>query len=333
MTHGAAELATDSLAPLPAGRISIALCTCNGERFLQQQLDSLKAQSTPPAELVVCDDASDDRTMAILQAFARSAPFPVRLQRNPVRLGIQANFEHAIRLCSGDVIALCDQDDVWLPNKLERMARQFLPAVDWVFCDAEVCDAALHPLGYSMWQRVQFDARAQALADAGRMFELLLKRQLVAGATLAFRSGQRSRLLPVPAHWHYDAWLAMVLSATGKLALVESPLQQYRQHANNAIGARRRSLLDEARLAWGLNRQSYYREELMRWSALSQRIAPLSAPAGALVAEKIAHLQRRQSLPSKRWLRWLPIAREVLRGGYGRYARNFGSVAIDLLLR
>ena len=98
--------------------ISVALCTCNGARFLSEQLVSLAEQTLRPIELVVCDDASDDGTWQLLEEFQRSAPFPVRLYRNVRRLGIAQNFEQAMLLCEGDVIALCDQDDVWLPEKL-----------------------------------------------------------------------------------------------------------------------------------------------------------------------------------------------------------------------
>src|SRR5215207_2518174 len=99
-------------------RISIALCTYNGEQYLQQQLDSFVAQSRPPDELVVCDDRSTDRTVPIVEDFAKRAPFRVELVINETNLGSTRNFEKAIGLCTGDIIFLADQDDVWLPEKL-----------------------------------------------------------------------------------------------------------------------------------------------------------------------------------------------------------------------
>jgi glycosyltransferase involved in cell wall biosynthesis len=101
-------------------RISVALCTYNGERFLHQQLDSIAMQTRLPDELVVCDDRSTDRTLAIVREFAASAPYPVRVFENQANLGFAANFEGAIRRCDGDLIALSDQDDVWYPTRLER---------------------------------------------------------------------------------------------------------------------------------------------------------------------------------------------------------------------
>lgn len=316
-------------------RISIVLCTCNGANFLVAQLDSLVSQTRLPHELVVCDDASEDGTFEILTTFAIRAPFPVRLYRNPQRLGIGANFEQAIRLCTGNVIALCDQDDVWLPNKLAMFAELFAMGMDWVCCDAEVCDADLHSFGYTLWQRVSFDHSERKAAREGRFIDVLIKHFVVAGASLAFKAQARDRLLPIPHGWHYDAWLAAVLAATGKVGLVKMPLQLYRQHGGNALGAIRRSLLRQARAAVALDRQSYYAEEIACWDALSARLAGLGAPEAVRrqVDAKIAHLRRRAALPVNRLARLPVVIAEILNGGYARYARNLGSIAFDLLVR
>jgi len=101
--------------------LSVAMCTYNGEQYLQEQLDSIIAQTRLPNEVVVCDDGSTDATLQILDEFQETAPFPVRIYRNGTRLGPTKNFEKAIKLCSGNVIALSDQDDVWMPHKLERL--------------------------------------------------------------------------------------------------------------------------------------------------------------------------------------------------------------------
>ncbi len=112
----------ESAAPL---RISIAMATYNGERFLREQLGSLATQTLPPCELVATDDGSTDGTLAILEEFAQTARFPVRIYRNPARLGPAHNFLHASSLCEGDLIAFCDQDDIWMKAKLARCAAEF----------------------------------------------------------------------------------------------------------------------------------------------------------------------------------------------------------------
>src|SRR6266704_3029265 len=104
-------------------QISIALCTYNGARFLPEQLESIAAQTRLPDEMVVCDDRSADETTDIIRTFAKNALFPVRLEINEQKLGSTKNFEKAIRLCHGEIIAPADQDDVWNPQKLSKLWR------------------------------------------------------------------------------------------------------------------------------------------------------------------------------------------------------------------
>lgn len=318
-------------------RISIAMCTCNGGRFLSEQLDSLLEQIYPPCELVVCDDASQDESFAILESFAIRAPFPVRLCRNPQRLGIGPNFEQAIHLCTGNIIALCDQDDVWFPGKLEQFAAVFAasPDVSWAFCDAEVVDAGLRPLGYGLWERVGFSRSERSRTALEGAFPVLIKHYAVAGAAMVFRAALRERLLPIPPGWPYDAWLAVVAAAVASCGLIEEPLQRYRQHGANVVGGRRKSLARQVREALQVDRGRYYGEELARWRQLAERLEAVQAPAAAqeALAAKLAHLKRRAGLPDGRLLRLPGIAAELLSGGYLRYARNWGSVALDLLFR
>ena len=103
-------------------RISVAMCTFNGGRYLEQQLESIAEQTQQPCELVVCDDGSTDDTIAILKRFKANAPFPVTVVENAVRMGSTSNFDQAIGMARGEFIALCDQDDRWLPHKLERLS-------------------------------------------------------------------------------------------------------------------------------------------------------------------------------------------------------------------
>lgn len=315
--------------------ISIALCTCNGERFLGEQLASLASQSCLPSELVVCDDASDDGTYDLLENFARSAPFPVRLYRNQKRLGIGQNFEQAIRLCSGSVIALCDQDDVWLPEKLARYAECFSNEIDWIFCDAQVMDATLLPLAYTLWEATAFTEDQRRLARDGRVFEVLLKHYVVAGATTAFRAELRDQLLPIPSEWHYDAWLAAVLAATKKSTMVDACMQHYRQHEHNALGMAQRSLLSQIRDAFDVNRTDYLAMEICRWQLLVERLGNAETPACVLpqLEAKCSHLLQRAAFPTNRLLRMPFVVAEIARGGYSRFSRNWGSVALDLFLK
>lgn len=227
------------------GAISIALCTYNGAAFLREQLDSIAAQTRLPDELVVCDDGSTDGTADIVRAFAREAPFPVRLNVNEANLRAYRNFEKAMSLCTGDVIFFCDQDDVWRPRKVEVLTAcladaqaEFGPDSPLlVHCDLEVVDAALRTLSPSI-------VRA---GDACPPATGLLLANAVTGCACAFNRVLVDLASPFPdlavargRLWH-DWWLALCAAAAGHVLYVDEPLVRYRQHGANTLGATRRS--------------------------------------------------------------------------------------------
>ena len=144
--------------------ISVALCTYNGERFLAEQLASIASQTRLPDELICCDDGSTDGTVAVLESFAATVPFPVRIVRNERNLGSNENFAQAIFLCQGELIALCDQDDRWLPRRLEVEA-QALDAhaeAQLVFSDGEMLGETGERLSSRLWDQFEFSGRCRS---------------------------------------------------------------------------------------------------------------------------------------------------------------------------
>lgn len=125
---------------MPSSRksIGVVLCTYNGEHYLREQVESVLQQSRPPECVLILDDASKDRTVAIAKSFAKSDG-RIRLIRNKTNLGYVRNFEKGISLCNTDLIALCDQDDVWFPDKLARLSAELEnnPGSGIAFCNAE----------------------------------------------------------------------------------------------------------------------------------------------------------------------------------------------------
>lgn len=317
-------------------RISIALATCNGARFLPELLASLAAQKLQAFELVASDDASEDATVSLLERFAACTPFPVSILRNPMRLGVVENFSRAIAACSGDCFALADQDDVWHVDKLAQLSNALAkPSAQAAFSDANVVAWNLDRLGYTMWQRVHFTQHEQRRMAQGNGFEVLLKHHVVTGATLACKVSLRDAALPIPPGWPHDAWLALVAAAQEGLIAIGEPLIDYRQHMDNVVGGKRKMVLQEAVAALFLDRAAWYRDEITRWRALAERLATFSAAPSARLAldEKIVHLETRAGLPAARWQRLPGVWREITAGRYARHARNWGSIAIDLLVR
>jgi glycosyltransferase involved in cell wall biosynthesis len=217
------------------------MCTYNGALYLRAQLDSIAAQTRPPDELVVCDDGSTDATLAILEGFAAAAPFPVRIHVNPTQLGAPKNFERAIGLATGGIIALADQDDVWYPHKLERLEQEFgrSERIGLVFSDADVVDEHLRPAGYRLGQALRAFERNRRLIARGRLFEALVRANLVTGCTAAFRSDYKDLVIPLPSACAHDSWAALVIAAVADVARIDAALLAYRQHAGNQSGLAR----------------------------------------------------------------------------------------------
>ncbi|MGA8890994.1 MAG: glycosyltransferase family 2 protein [Anaeromyxobacteraceae bacterium] len=321
-------------------RVSVALCTYNGAAFVSPQLESLLEQTRLPDELVVFDDASSDSTFALLEEFARRAPFPVRVTRNSRNLGSTANFAKAIGSCNGDFILTCDQDDVWLPEKIALTIESFEenPCLGLVFSDAEVVDEHLRSRGYRLWESAHFGKRQQRLVRKDRTFALLLRQWVVTGATMAFRSTYRPFVLPIPSVWVHDAWIALVIAALAPVGLIERPTVLYRQHAGQQIGSTllsRREMLHRARRTG----PAEYRLELERFLLAAERLGDPSMPlrelgAAASMSGKVAHQALRlaisedRSRPSRAWL----ALRELVRGGYTRYSPRTTHVVKDMFL-
>src|SRR5215207_2575561 len=224
------------------------MCTYNGAEFLAAQLESILAQSRQPDEVVICDDASTDETEALLKQFAATSPVPVSLHFNDTNLGTIKNFEQAISLCTGDVIALSDQDDVWRSDKLQLIDDAFnkSPSAGLVFSDAEIVDENLKPLNRRMWDEVGFDAHKRKLVRTGRALEVLIPGWTVTGATMAFRSQFVKLSLPIPdgIAMIHDGWIALTIAAVADVVALDEPLIKYRQHAQQQIGAPARKEAD-----------------------------------------------------------------------------------------
>ncbi len=316
--------------------ISVAMCTYNGELFLEEQLASLRDQTLQPAELIVCDDGSTDRTPAIVEAFAPTAPFPIHLVRNPTNLGSTGNFEQAIRLCRGEAIALCDQDDRWLPEKLARCAAAFEadPAVAGVFSNALLMDEAGARLPGDLWQRVGFDTAAQQefLQDAP---SYLARRDTVTGTAFAFRTAAIQQLLPLPPEWIHDGWIAFLLASLAKLRFLPEPLLIYRLHHRQQVGATVVPLHTHLSTD-GNEALAFHQKHARRFSVLLDRLTHLRSEGAPIAPRVIEEVRTKVAFEQTRaaMLRCPRLARVVpaltLLRSYSRYEKGPLSLLRDL---
>lgn len=329
-------------APRSSLRLSVALCTYNGAGYLPDQLASIAAQDRLPDELVVTDDGSTDATVNVLETFAATAPFPVRVTQNPANLGFAQNFARAISLCEGDLIAMCDQDDVWKPAKL-RAAEELLagdPGVGLVCSDAELVDAGLRPTGGTLFGRLGLKPEERDLLAGDRGIAVLLNRNVAMGASTTFRSRFREPILPVPPGWHHDWWVAFVVALQAGVAIVDERLLSYRQHGANALGAPAAELTGTPRLTMVPPRTAQFLREEEQWRGALERIESLDPAAIRLLTPedreyleaKVRHLRMRAGLPVERWRRVGGVATELMRGNYRRYSFGVGSAAKDMLV-
>ena len=210
----------------------MAMATYNGERFLQEQLDSLARQTLLPFELIVCDDGSMDGTLDILHRFAAKAPFPVQIHRNPERLGCGENFLQAVGLCEGDLVAFSDQDDVWLPEKLAVCAQALeVDGATMVVHLANLVDEGLKPKGRT------WPSQSRRWAGWWNSYELL-ERKGMAGAVMVFRRSAAEPLLADPnlhrAFAGHDDAMGFVAGAAGRVISLRQVLGLHRCHASNS---------------------------------------------------------------------------------------------------
>ena len=220
--------------------ISVAMATYNGQRFIREQLDSLAAQQHLPSELVIADDASSDGTVAIAEQFAKAAPFTVHIHRHDKRLGYRANFMWAASLCTSDLIAFCDQDDIWSSRKLAFCVEAFRdPAVLLAYHNAEVMTEAgerlgdldhlasapmtpplsLPPIGWNMPSALGFTE--------------VFHRSILKFSHLREMSLDYNDLRAPMAH---DQWVFFIASVFRHIVYIGNALASYRQHGSNRFG-------------------------------------------------------------------------------------------------
>jgi glycosyltransferase involved in cell wall biosynthesis len=336
--------------------VSVALCTFNGGPYISDLLESIAAQDLQPAELVVSDDRSTDDTRQIVEAFVTHAPFPVRLGTNESNLGPVKNFEATIARCDSDLIALCDQDDIWTPQRLRRAVETFdaHPDIGFAFSDAELINEA----GGSLWDAIGFTGERRATAERGDLLPLLIPYTVVTGATMTFRADLRGYVLPIGENWVHDAWIALTSAMVRPYAMLPERLIRYRIHAAQEIGVPTGPNLDTFTGKWktrlraaaalgnsDVTRQRR-RQQARRYGSVVERFRtegasyleraglqpqPLTEATVSTLEEQATHAHVRGTLPDRRSQRLDVIREEWKTGRYKRFSAGTLSAVQDLL--
>lgn len=325
--------------------ISVAMCTYNGEAFLKEQLESISAQTLLPDELIICDDRSSDSTLQILSSFGKTCSFPVRIIENPETLRVTKNFENAIRHCTGEIIVLADQDDIWHPGKLENLIGAFRdhPDCGYVFSNAELTDETGASRETDLWQSIGFDEVRVRKYMTGDQLEVMLRGgNFVSGMAMAFRSTFNSSLLPIESKSDqclHDRWIPLMLSAKGAYGVaVRDLLVKYRQHEAQVLGGEIKPLGFGDRLrmirASASQGNPALADALMIIATRVQRDSRNGVHelhAMNQLTDKATHLRARYLANSSRGLQRLGLVfRETISGRYRRFSGGLPSVVRDL---
>jgi len=327
------------------------MCTYNGERFLQDQLESFIKQTRLPDELVICDDGSQDNTIIMLNKFAIRAPFLVRIYINEHNLGYSKNFEKAMFLCQGDIILPSDQDDVWVPEKIATIEDIFhnRPKIDYVFSDCEMVNDKLESLNYTRCAVKGFNHKLQKRLENNQGVLVFIKTYASQGCTLAFRSRWREVIFPSPDGWSFDNWMGLAMSAMGKMVFIPKPLVRYRQHGLQVTcGLKKRSFSEpyDGCVKRGIfTRVFQAREspkdvisgeidnlkEAKKWFIDNNNHKCNKLSIVSLIDEKIEHLKARTEMPVSPWRRIPFILKELVNRRYFYYCRGWRSAVRDLI--
>lgn len=203
--------------------VSIAVCTYNGEQYLRPQLESLVQQHYRNIEIIVADDCSRDGTVAILQEYQARYSF-FRYYQNKTNLGYRKNFESVVSKCTGEYIALCDQDDIWDLDKIRVLVEKIGDAA-LIYHDS----AFINQQGNDMHRKL---SDILTLYQGKSPFPFLLF-NCVSGHALLFKRSLLPEVLPFDNNIYHDRWIAFVASLNGGIKLIPEALVNYRQHASS----------------------------------------------------------------------------------------------------
>ena len=324
-------------------KVSIAMATYNGGKYLREQLDSFLAQTRLPDELVITDDCSSDDTQAIIETFAALAPFEVRWARNEENLGYTGNFNKALMKSTGDLVFLSDQDDVWFPEKLERMERCALDDLEAlvVMNDAALTDGDLNDTGLT---------KLGQIASAG-----MSESSFVMGCCAAVRRELLDLCLPIPAGYQgHDNWIVKMAEGMGRKRVFAYVLQWYRRHDENEsqfIANRTAKVTRGMMLKHSLSRLIQGGEQQEQSAASSAQLrtflagvrdarnrsaSPLSDEFSAYLhrlENRLSALDGRLAVRDKaRWMRLPGVFHLWRKGAYGEFAGAKSAVR-DLFFR
>lgn len=251
---------------------SVVICTYNGEKFIKEQLESILNQTKGIEEIIVCDDGSTDGTLAIVKKVFSENEFTRYQIFGPQQTrGVAANFLRGMKASKGDYVFCCDQDDVWLRDKVSIFAKAIESSNKQLyFSDGYIVESDLSRRGYSLWDSLNFSIK---LLEKKPMLDILLNRCVVTGAAMAVSRELINQIDEIPDCWLHDGWFAAVAACNESIQAIDKKTFLYRQHGGNVVGASSDSYLGRMK-SWVHNisdQKRIRRERYARYKCVQQK--------------------------------------------------------------
>ncbi|MBE6388567.1 MAG: glycosyltransferase [Lentisphaerae bacterium] len=315
-------------------KISVVIAAYRGEKFIGEQLASIAGQILVPDEVVICDDSPDDLTEKEVRKFGDI--LNIRYFRNPSPLGVAANFNKALALASCDVVFLCDQDDLWYPEKTVKFMKYFSAGAQAVFCDSDITDVQGSPIGITHFQsRDMGFLRHHPAGKWEDQFPVSCRRFPAAGHDMALRITVLEKFLPLPdIPACHDNYLGVAAAAFDCWTVIPESLGIFRRHdASTSQAGKSFSLADKFREAVESIRNNSFAWNVRLFTEIYRRFPELPAERRELLLSRIAHSDARSRMASGFFNRLPLIWHEISSGNYSRFGRGWKNIVQDIFFR
>ena len=324
-------------------KISVIIAAYHGEKYIGEQLESLFRQTRVPDEILIGDDSADDKTFQAVEAVRSHYAGELRYFKNTPKQGICSSFEKLYKLASGNLVFFCDQDDVWLPEKIEKMTAEIqkYPQCDLLFCDSFCTDSRLNKSGETMFSLYGINNNDVHAINRGKAFPLVVMRNIpFSSHDIVLRKPLTYNIFPFNSHLgaYHDQHLGYLTSYMGKMRCLPEPLTLYRRHEKNVsvlystATAKKKYNIRDGRIHSEKIMEFVWKMKRMR-EILGAFPVPISEIPGnkKYLDEMIAFFEKRNRLLHfRKILRCMHISSKDFIN-YFRYCKGFRTLAHDLI--
>ena len=311
-------------------KFSVALCTYNGEKYIEEQLNSILNQSVPVDEIIICDDNSKDSTIVLAERILKNSGISYRIMVNDPPLGVAGNFLKALKHTTGDYVFTCDQDDIWHEDKVQVFANAIHESQKLLyFSDGYLVDGEAKSLGSSLWEAFGVE---KELASGEAFLPILIRRPMVTGAAMTVSRTLIDQIDTIPELWLHDEWFAMAAAVNDEIAPIMEKTFDYRQHGKNQVGAKKLNFRKKAE-KWisVLNILENFRAKNLK---KKRDIVPLviGTQYEAVAVEAVAFWSSLNDLPTLSFFKRLLLISRLYRiGAYSKYYTGIRGALRDVL--